>query len=127
VNDHGDMTPTSREGAELAVTVTNNAAARRYEAHVDGELAGLVTYLLDGGRVVFPHAEVYPRWEDKGVGSSLARAALDDVVAQGKLITPKCPFIVNYVRHHPAYLEHVDPRHRAELEASADPTTSEGA
>ena len=99
------------------VVVTNNEAARRYEVHVGGELAGLTTYHADrrpGG--------VHPRRGLSALGGTrrrqrTARAALDDVIAHGKLITPKCPFIVNYVEHHPAYLDHVDARHRGELEA----------
>jgi predicted GNAT family acetyltransferase len=127
VNHHGRMTHGSAEPPALDVVVTDNHAAHRYEAHIDGELVGLTTYLLIDDRVVFTHAEVYPKWEGHGVGSSLARGALDDVVTQGKLITPKCPFIVDYVRQHPAYLEHVDEHHRAALAADVDsPAGSEG-
>jgi len=114
------MTDTSHEDTALDVVVTNKATASRYEAHIDGELAGLTTYRLVGDRVVFTHAEVYPRWEGQGVGSALARGALDDVIALGKQITPLCPFIVDYVRHHPAYLEHVDPAHRADVQPTPD-------
>jgi predicted GNAT family acetyltransferase len=103
----------------LDVVVTNNKSALRYEAHIDGELAGLTTYLLHANRVVFTHAEVYPQWEGKGVASALARGALDDVIAQGKLITPLCPFIVHYVRDHQSYLEYVDPDHRESLRVTA--------
>jgi uncharacterized protein len=117
VNDDGQMTQSLAHGEAPDVVVSDNKAARRYEAHVDGQLAGLTTYLLEDNRVVFTHAEVYPRWEGRGVGSALAKAALDDVVRQGKLITPKCPFIVGYVKEHPSYLEHVDDRHRQLLEA----------
>jgi uncharacterized protein len=113
---HGVMTQPSARSGEPHIVVTNNPAARRYEVRVDGDLAGLTTYLLDDNRVIFTHAEVYPRWEGHGVGSALAKSALDDVIAQGKLITPKCPFIVDYVRRNPAYLDHVDERHREELE-----------
>jgi uncharacterized protein len=121
------MTRTFHDADAVDVVVTNNTAARQYEAHVDGELAGLTTYVLVADRVVFTHAEVDPRWEHKGVGSALARGALDDVIAAGKLITPKCPFIVSYVLSHPSYLENVDARHRAELEATAGgPTDREG-
>jgi predicted GNAT family acetyltransferase len=119
VTHHGGVTDDVVQGEASEVVVSDNKAARRYEAHVDGQLAGLTTYLLDEDRVVFTHAEVYPRWEGKGVGSALAKAALDDVVAQGKLITPKCPFIISYVQHHPAYLAHVDEKHRQMLEASS--------
>jgi uncharacterized protein len=110
------MTEALPHGEAGDVVVSDNKAARRYEAHVDGQLAGLTTYLLDEDRVVFTHAEVYPRWEGRGVGSALAKAALDDVVAQGKQITPKCPFIISYVRQHPSYLAYVDDKHRQMLE-----------
>jgi predicted GNAT family acetyltransferase len=106
------MTQNPPESA-LDVVVTNHEAASRYEAHVDGQLAGLTTYRLVADRVIFTHAEVYPKWEGRGVGHALARGALDDTIARGKLITPLCPFIVDYVRHHPEYVEHVDVAHRA--------------
>jgi uncharacterized protein len=119
MTDHGDMTapPADRDAPD--VVVTNNTAARRYEVHVGDALAGLTTYLLHDNRVVFTHAEVYPRWEGRGVGSALARAALDDVIASGKLITPQCPFIIDFIRRHPSYVAHVDPGHRPEFEALA--------
>jgi predicted GNAT family acetyltransferase len=117
------MTETSHDDTALDVVVTNKETASRYEAHIDGALAGLTTYRLVGDRVVFTHAEVYPRWEGQGVGSALARGALDDVVAHGKQITPLCPFIVDYIRQHPAYLDHVDAAHRADVENS---TADEG-
>lgn len=103
--------------ATPSVTVTNNEAANRYEVAVDGVTAGVLTYLVHDDRVAFNHAEVYPRFEGQGVGSELAKSALDDVVAQGKTITPLCPFIVNFVSHHPSYLTHVDEEHRQEIEA----------
>jgi uncharacterized protein len=116
----------SENGDAVDVVVTNNKSALRYEAHVQGELAGLTTYVLHGDRVVFTHAEVYPQWEGEGVGTALARGALDDVIARGKLITPLCPFIVHFVRDHHSYLEHVDPEHREALRArSAEESISQ--
>jgi predicted GNAT family acetyltransferase len=117
------VTATAAERQHPDVAVSNNKDAGRYEAHVDGQLAGFTTYVVRGDRVVFRHAEVYPRWEGQGVGSALARGALDDVIASGKLITPLCPFIVAFVSQHPSYLEHVDEQHRRELEAK--PTDDE--
>jgi predicted GNAT family acetyltransferase len=111
------MSEESAEEATADVVVTNNEAAKRYEVHVAGELAGFTTYLTRDGRVAFTHAEVFPRWEGQGVGSALARGALDDTVAAGDLITPVCPFIVDYISRHPSYLPHVDEVHRQEIEA----------
>jgi predicted GNAT family acetyltransferase len=100
------------------IEVTNNSDEQRYEVRVNGELAGLTTYRLADDRVVFSHAEVAPEWEGRGVGSALAQAALDDVIAAGKLITPQCPFIADYISRHPSYLPHVDERHRDRIEAA---------
>jgi hypothetical protein len=112
-----DGAMSSAAGEAAAATVTNNEAAHRYEVVVDGVTAGLLTYLLHDDRVAFNHAEVYPRFEGHGVGSTLAKSALDDVIGQGKTITPLCPFIVNYISHHPSYLAHVAAVHRQEIEA----------
>jgi len=101
-----DPTP---DDAPPDVVVTDNPAAHRFEVRVGGELAGLTTYVVADNRVIFTHAEVYPRHEGHGVGSTLARAALDDVIARGMLITPSCPFIRDFVQHHPSYQEHVAP------------------
>jgi predicted GNAT family acetyltransferase len=39
-----------------------------------------------------------------GVGSALARAALDDVRAEGTHeVLPLCPFIKGWIGHHPDY------------------------
>jgi predicted GNAT family acetyltransferase len=111
------MTHAPRTDSVSEVVVTDNPASLRYEARIDGELVGLTTYLLQDDRVAFTHAEVYPRWEGRGVGSALAQQALDDVVSRGKVITPLCPFIVDYVGRHPSYLPHVDDVHREEIEA----------
>jgi uncharacterized protein len=111
-----------------AVVVTNNRSDLRYEAHIGGQLVGFTTYLIHGDRVVFTHAEVSPQWEGHGVGSTLAKDALDDVVERGKVITPLCPFIVDYVSRHPSYLPHVDEvhRHAIELMSQVKSATSTG-
>ena len=99
----------------LVLAVSNNADDRRYEITVNGELAGILTYRLHEERVVFLHAEVDSKFEGHGVGSRLAREALDDVVAHGKQITPLCPFVNEYIHRHPEYVGYVDAVHRPEF------------
>jgi predicted GNAT family acetyltransferase len=106
---------TSADRPSFALAVTDNPDARRYEVTANGELAGILTYRLHDDRVVFLHAEVDPKFEGHGVGSRLAREALDDVIAQGKQITPLCPFVNDYIHRHPEYVEHVDVVHRPEF------------
>jgi predicted GNAT family acetyltransferase len=84
--------------------VTRNDAQHRYEAHLDGELAGFAEYQLTDELVVFTHTEVLQAYEGKGVGSALARGALDDVRAAGeRKVLPLCPFISGWIGKHPDY------------------------
>ncbi|MGB0098967.1 MAG: GNAT family N-acetyltransferase [Nocardioides sp.] len=88
------------------VVTSHNPQAKRYEAHLDGELAGFAEYQLTDALVVMTHTEVDPAFEGQGVGSALARFALDDVRAEGsRRVLPVCPFIKGWVGKHPDYAE----------------------
>ncbi len=78
----------------------------RYVAEVDGELAGSAYFTRHGDVVEFTHTEVDDAFEGRGVGSSLARAALDDVRERGGLrVRPSCPFIASWIDKHPDYAD----------------------
>ncbi|OYO03972.1 GNAT family N-acetyltransferase [Enemella evansiae] len=88
------------------VEVRNNPEKKRYEATLDGELAGFAEYQLTDELVVFTHTEVEPRFEGRGIGSALARFALDDVRAEGtRKVLPICPFIKGWIARHEAYVD----------------------
>ena len=83
------------------VVVTRNEGEHRWEARVDGELAGFAAYQLTDELVVFTHTEVDPSFEGKGVGGALARHALDEVRAEGtRKVMPLCPFITAWIGRH---------------------------
>ena len=85
--------------------VTDNHGAKRFEAHVDGHLAGFADYQLTDELVVFTHTEVDAAFEGQGVGSAIARYALDQLVAAGtRKALPVCPFIKGWIERHPEYL-----------------------
>jgi uncharacterized protein len=87
-----------------AVTVQDAPERSRYEVTVDGALAGFAVYEnRDDGVRVFTHTEVDDAYEGRGIGSSLARGALDDVRASGRRLVARCPFIASFVRRHPEY------------------------
>ena len=92
------------------VQVTLNEDEKRYEARVDGALAGSAYFDSADDLVVFTHTEVDDAYEGQGVGSALARHALDDVRAQGgRKVVPRCQFIKGWIDRHPDYqdlLEH---------------------
>ena len=84
--------------------MSNNSAESRYEARLDGELAGYAEYELDGETIVFTHTVVEEQYEGRGVGSTLARMALDDVRANGgRRVVPQCRFIESWIDKHPEY------------------------
>ncbi|WOQ16567.1 GNAT family N-acetyltransferase [Raineyella sp. W15-4] len=88
------------------VIVTRNESEGRYEARVDGELAGFAEYQLATNLIVFTHTETRPAFEGKGVGSALARTALDEVRAEGdREVLAICPFINGWMHRHPDYLD----------------------
>ena len=86
------------------VLTSHNPAEHRYEAHLDGELAGFAAYELTDRLVIFTHTEVDSKFEGHGVGSALARFALDDVRRDGThQVLPLCPFIKGWIGKHPDY------------------------
>jgi uncharacterized protein len=92
-------------GASASPRVADNPDERRYEVWVGDRLAGKAEYRLAGNRVIFFHTEIDEAFAGGGVGSRLAREALDDVRSRGLRVTPKCPFIAAYIRRHPEYRE----------------------
>ena len=86
------------------VQTRNNKSENRYEALVDGEVAGFSAYQLTDLLVIFTHTEVEDAYEGQGVGSALARGALDDVRAEGaRKVLPLCLFIKSWIEKHPDY------------------------
>ena len=85
--------------------VTDNPEATRFEAHIDGRLAGFAEYQLTDALIVFTHTEVDPAFEGQGIGSAIARFALDQLLAGGtRKALPVCPFIKGWIQRHPEYL-----------------------
>ena len=95
--------------------VTDNPETHRFEAHVDGRLAGYAEYQLTDQLVVFTHTEVDPQFEGRGIGSAIARFALDQMVAANtRKALAVCPFIKGWIQRHPDY---------ADLQFNAPPST----
>jgi predicted GNAT family acetyltransferase len=86
------------------VSVRDNPDESRFEAYVDGRLAGFSAYQVSDGVITFTHTEVNDSFEGQGVGSTLVRAALDQVRADTALrVRPLCPFVRDWIDSHPDY------------------------
>ncbi len=75
------------------IEIVDNAEARRFEAHLDGALAGFADYRDADGVRSFVHTEVDPSFGGRGVGSQLVDAALRATIADGKRVRPLCSFV----------------------------------
>lgn len=80
----------------------------RFVTEVDGETA-TVRYSIDDGTITLSHTNVPPSLEGQGIGSSLAKYALDTARDEGLAVRPQCPFIASYIERHPEYRDVVDP------------------
>jgi predicted GNAT family acetyltransferase len=98
-----------KEQQQAPGEVSNNEAQSRYELRMDGRVAGMAQYTLEGRKVRFTHTEVEAEHEGQGLGSKLAAYALDDVRRRGLKVVPQCKFIAAYIaRHEQEYGELVD-------------------
>jgi predicted GNAT family acetyltransferase len=84
-----------------APAVTDVPERDRFEAHVAGVLAGVLTYVRKRGRIALIHTEVLPAFEGRGVASGLVRGALDDARRLGLQVIATCPYVQSYLARHP--------------------------
>jgi predicted GNAT family acetyltransferase len=102
--------------SDEGVRVVDDEAGGRYVVSVDGVAAGFAEYRRAPDRTVLTHTEIDRRYEGRGLGSALVRAALDGERARGHTVEPRCPFVARYIRDHPDYADLVPDRFRALLE-----------
>ena len=80
--------------------VHDNPALSRFELEVGGDTA-VAYYRLEPGVITFTHTEVPPALSGQGIGSRLARGALNNVRARGLKVVAKCEFMGSYIAKHP--------------------------
>ena len=86
----------------MSYTILDNREENRFELHTEGYMA-IAEYILAPGKIIFTHTEVPIELEGKGVGSALAKYALDQVAQADLKIVPMCPFIKAYIERHKEY------------------------
>ena len=86
----------------MSNTVYDNTSLHRFELEVDGHIA-FAEYTRAPDIITSIHTVVPTELGGKGVGSQLARGALDAVRAQGLKVVAQCPFIAAYIAKHAEY------------------------
>jgi predicted GNAT family acetyltransferase len=83
------------------VVVRRNDALHRFEAELDGTIVGTIQYRAQPGMVILVHTETDAAYGGRGIGSQLARAALEDLRSKGEKAVVVCPFIKAWLGKHP--------------------------
>jgi uncharacterized protein len=89
----------------METTVRDNPEDSRYEIRDGDRVLGLAAYERHGDTTVFIHTEVDPDAGQDGLGSTLVRAALDDVRRRGGSVVAQCSFVRGWIERHPDYAD----------------------
>jgi uncharacterized protein len=105
----------------VGASVVDNRLGSRFELRLDGEMVGFLVYQRGTDGVSFIEVTTDLRRAGQGLGLVLVRQALDAVSAEGLSVLPVCPFVRDYIRRHPVYLDLVpaELRERFELPPAA--------
>ncbi|GLZ77087.1 hypothetical protein Afil01_18940 [Actinorhabdospora filicis] len=92
------------------ITVRDAPSEKRFEAYLDGELAGFLDYARSASHLMLVHTEAFPQFGGRGVGSALARGAMEAARAEGVRVLALCSFVVAWVGKHPEFADITDLR-----------------
>lgn len=84
--------------------ISVNEAASQFELNTTGGLA-LIAYEMEGSTLSILHTEVPEAEEGQGIGSELARFALDYAREKQLKVKVYCRFVQAYLERHPQYQE----------------------
>jgi uncharacterized protein len=84
--------------------VRDNPASHRFEMDTEAGVA-IATYRRSGKVLKLIHTEVPTELRGKGVGSTLAKGALDLIRKNGDTVVPLCDFVRGYIGRHPDYAD----------------------
>ena len=107
--------PSGAPSPATPAVVTDDQAQSRYEVRVKGELAGFLTYHLNGQAISLIHTEVEPAFQGHGLATHLARFSLDDARKRGLAVLPFCPYVNSWIKKHPDYADLVPADRRDEF------------
>jgi len=76
--------------------------ARRYTLTVDGHLAAVADYAVNGNSISFHHTFTQPHLRGKGYAADVVAFAVDDVEENStRRIVPMCWYVAQWFDEHP--------------------------
>lgn len=88
----------------MEMPIRHNPELNRFEVVVETQTA-VVEYRRRDDKIFLVHTLVPPVVEGKGVGTALAKYALDYARENSLRVVPSCPFIAAYIESHPEYAD----------------------
>lgn len=82
--------------------IVHNTEQSRFEVEIDGSLAVLL-YVRRSGKIIYTSTRVPRHQEGGGVGSALAKTALEYARENELTVVPSCSFVRAFVQRHPEY------------------------
>ena len=80
----------------------DNSERNRFELEVAGGVA-FASYRLSDGQLAIFHTEVPVGLRNRGIGSRLVKAVLDEARKRGLHVVPECSFVRSFISDHAAY------------------------
>lgn len=82
--------------------VVDNVERNRYEVVIDDQVA-VLDYRRREGLIILVHTEVPRALRERGLGTRLARHALEEARKAGVEVVVKCPFVTSWLKRHREY------------------------
>lgn len=79
--------------------VRDNPGLSRFEMQAEGATS-FISYTREGEVLSLNHEEVPEALSGKGLGTALAKGALELMRSRGEKVVPRCPFIAAYMLRH---------------------------
>jgi predicted GNAT family acetyltransferase len=84
-------------------TVHRREDTDRYELIVGGTVASFAEFHDDDGTVTMPHTVTLAPFRGRGYAAMVVRAALEDILADGKTVVPSCWYVAAFIDANPEY------------------------
>ena len=82
--------------------IFHNTTTHQFEATTGSDLA-VVTYRIEGARLILTHTWVPPAFRGQGIAEKLGLAAFAFAREQGLEIVPECSYLATLLQRHPEF------------------------
>jgi uncharacterized protein len=90
---------TDRTGAATEVVAEQD----RFSISVENRRVGFADFYDRDGQRVFPHTEVDPEFQGRGLATILVREALEATRAAGLQVVPQCWMVAEFIEKNPEF------------------------